>query len=56
MDVRDLTTQLWAGLTVTLDGPFGRTHHVACPGAVDGATPRWDSGPVPLGHDVAAWR
>lgn len=55
-DVPPLPAACPDDLTVALDGPFGRTHHVACPGSVDGAPPRWDCGPVPLGHDAPEWR
>jgi crotonobetainyl-CoA:carnitine CoA-transferase CaiB-like acyl-CoA transferase len=30
--------------------------HIACPGLIVGAAPRWASGPVPLGHDDPTWR
>ena len=42
-------------LSVRLHGALGTTHHIACPGAIEGAPARWASGPVPLGHDAPVW-
>jgi crotonobetainyl-CoA:carnitine CoA-transferase CaiB-like acyl-CoA transferase len=42
-------------LAVRLRGPLGTTHHIACPGSVEGAPARWASGPVLLGHDAPTW-
>jgi hypothetical protein len=55
LDVEPLPTELPGDLTVDLDGPLGRTRHVACSGAIAGAPPSWASGPVPLGHDAPTW-
>jgi CoA-transferase family III len=44
-----------ADLAVELDGPLGRTRHIACPGTIAGAPPSWATGPVPLGHDAPSW-
>lgn len=54
-DVAAPPADLPADLAVALDGPLGRTRHVACPGTVAGAPPSWATGPVPLGHDAPAW-
>jgi crotonobetainyl-CoA:carnitine CoA-transferase CaiB-like acyl-CoA transferase len=42
-------------VAVDLHGPLGHTRHVACPGLVVGAVPRWTSGPTPLGGDTPTW-
>jgi hypothetical protein len=42
-------------LSVRLQGALGTTHHIACPGSVEGAPARWASGPVELGHDAPVW-
>jgi hypothetical protein len=54
-DIEDGARDLPTELTVELDGPLGRSCHVACPGLIVGAAPMWRSGPVPLGHDEPAW-
>lgn len=55
VDVPDPPDTLPEDLCVDLHGPLGHSRHVACPGAIVGAAPRWDSGPVPLGHDDPSW-
>lgn len=54
-DIEDGAVELPVELSVDLDGPLGRTRHVACPGLIVGATPIWTTGPVPLGHDDPTW-
>ena len=54
-DGPDPPAELPADLAVELDGPLGRTRHVACPGTIAGAPPSWATGPVPLGHDAPSW-
>jgi hypothetical protein len=56
LDVAPLPAEGPDGLTVELDGPLGRTRHIACPGTISGAPPPWASGPVPLGHDAPRWQ
>ncbi len=54
-DVPPLPAERPDDLAVRLDGPLGTSHHITCPGSVEGAPPRWGSGPVPLGHDAPTW-
>jgi CoA transferase family III len=55
VDLADPPDRLPDDLAVELDGPYGRSRHVACPGFVVGAAPHWRTGPVPLGHDTPTW-
>jgi crotonobetainyl-CoA:carnitine CoA-transferase CaiB-like acyl-CoA transferase len=54
-DIEDGARELPVELGVDLDGPLGRSRHVACPGLIVGAAPAWPTGPVPLGHDAPTW-
>ena len=56
LDIADPGPELPADLAVDLHGPLGPSRHIACPGLIVGAAPRWASGPVPLGHDDPTWR
>jgi crotonobetainyl-CoA:carnitine CoA-transferase CaiB-like acyl-CoA transferase len=55
LDTSPLPEDLPDDLAVDLHGPLGHSRHVACPGVIVGAAPSWHRGPVPLGHDQAAW-
>lgn len=55
VDMADPPDELPDDLAVDLHGPLGHTRHIACPGVIVGAAPRWDAGPVPLGHDTPTW-
>jgi crotonobetainyl-CoA:carnitine CoA-transferase CaiB-like acyl-CoA transferase len=54
-DIEDGARELPTELAVDLDGPLGRSRHVACPGLIVGAAPAWRTGPVPLGSDEPSW-
>lgn len=55
VDLADPPDELPDDLTVELEGPYGRSRHVACPGFVVGASPHWSTGPTPLAADDPTW-
>jgi crotonobetainyl-CoA:carnitine CoA-transferase CaiB-like acyl-CoA transferase len=44
-----------ADLLEVHDSPFGKVSHVKSPEIMSLTSPRWESGPVPVGHHPAAW-
>jgi crotonobetainyl-CoA:carnitine CoA-transferase CaiB-like acyl-CoA transferase len=44
-----------ADLLEVHDSPFGKVSHIKSPEILSATPARWDTGPVPIGHNEAAW-